>query len=109
MFPDLLRVLSSRQADEFRQWFQNKKGLSEVEIITEYIALLKQVPRIERLPSKILRFAITTAAGFFPVVGNLVDVFDSFIINRLFRGRSPKFFIDDLTAFTGELPVDEKK
>jgi len=102
-FRDLLKVFSSRNADEFRRWFQDRHLLTEKEILGEYISLLKQVPWVERLPSKILRFAIITGAGLIPVAGQVIGIFDAFVVNRLFRGRSPKFFIDALTNATGNL------
>lgn len=102
-FSDLLRVFSSKDAAAFRKWFQEKQELSEKEILAGYVSVLKQVPWIERLPTKVLRFAITTGVGLIPVAGQLVSAFDTFVVNRLFRGHSPRFFIDDLTKATGRL------
>jgi hypothetical protein len=108
-FNDLLQILSNKRAHNFREWFQEKADLNEKELIAEYIALLKQVPWIERLPAKIIRFAITTGTGFVNVpLGHALSVFDNFIVGRLFRQQSPRFFIDDLTRLTGDLLLDGK-
>jgi hypothetical protein len=100
---DFLDVTSNKNAKDFRDWFHGNKELSEKEILREYIGVLQKVPWIQRLPSKILRFVVTSGAGLVPGLGQVTSFFDSFIVDRLFRGKSPKFFIDDLTNITGNL------
>ncbi len=102
-FNDLLKAFSSKNAETFRCWFQEKQELSEKEVLAEYVGMLKQIPWIERLPAKVLRFAITTGFGFIPGLGHAISLFDTFVADKLFRGRSPKFFIDDLTKISGSL------
>jgi len=104
-FSDLLKVCSSKNAETFRCWFQEKQNLSEKEVLAEYVGLLKQISWIERLPAKVLRFAVTTGFGFVPGLGHAVSIFDTFVVDRLFRRRSPKFFIDDLTKVSGNLQL----
>lgn len=105
---DLLKVATNKNATDFREWFHRNQELNEKEILREYLSVLKQVPTIQRFPLKSLRFIITTVTGFVPVLGQIAGVFDSFIIERIFKGRSPKFFIDDLTKATGSLKLQQK-
>jgi hypothetical protein len=107
-FRDLLKVVSSRSAQEFRGWFHEREGLTDKEIFKEYLSLVKQVPWIQRLPAKVLRFVVTTAIGLVPIVGQIVDAFDTFVVDSLFRGRSPKFFIDDLTKITTTMVENDR-
>jgi len=102
---DLLEVATNKNAKNFRDWFHKNQELSEKEILREYLGVLQQVPWIQRLPSKALRFVVTSVFGLIPVLGQAISFFDSFIIDKLFKDRSPKFFIDDLTNIKGNLKL----
>lgn len=102
---DLLAVSTNRNAKDFRDWFHKNQELSEKEILREYLGVLQRVPWIQKLPSKMLRFIVTSVFGAVPPLGQAISFFDSFIIDKLFKGRSPKFFIDDLTNITGNLKI----
>ena len=104
-FKDILKVASNKNSKDFRDWFHKNQELNEKEILREYLGVLQQVPWIQRLPSKALRFAVISAFGLVPVLGQAISFFDSFIVDRLFKGRSPKFFIDDLTNIKGNLKL----
>ncbi|MBA7607539.1 hypothetical protein ES703_14698 [subsurface metagenome] len=100
-----LNVVTNKNAKDFRNWFHQNQELSEKEIVREYIGVLQRVPWIQRLPLKTLRFVVTSSAGLVPGLGQAISFFDSFIVDRLFSGRSPKFFIDDLTNIKGNLKL----
>jgi hypothetical protein len=104
-FADFLKTCSSRHADQFRKWFHENKELHERDILREYVGLLKEVPWAQRLPAKTIRFAVTTGLGFVasPMVGQAASILDSFVIDQVFKGRSPRFFIDELSAFHGKI------
>ncbi len=107
IFSDFLRICSTRHATDFRQWFHTAKDLDERELLKEYIGFLREVPFIEGLPSKITRFIITTGLGAIPVIGSVASVvcslLDTFVIEKIFKGCSPKFLIDSLTQFAGKI------
>lgn len=102
---DLLKVSTSKNAKQFRDWFHPNASLDEKEILREYLGVVQQVPWVQKLPAKGLRFAVTTALGIFPGLGQAVSFFDTFIVERLFKGKSPKFFVDDLTKIWGDLKL----
>jgi hypothetical protein len=102
---DLLKVSTSKNAKQFRDWFHPNASLDEKEILREYLGVVQQVPWVQKLPAKGLRFAATTALGFFPGLGQAASFFDTFIVERLFKGKSPKFFVDDLTKIWGDLKL----
>jgi hypothetical protein len=106
-FRDFLKICSSRQADEFRTWFHENKNLCERDILREYIGLLRALPWIQKLPSKIVRFAVTTGFGLIPVLGQAVSFLDTFVLERMLKGHSPKFFIDDLRNFHGTIRLQQ--
>ena len=101
----LLNVVSNKNVGDFRDWFHANHELNETELLQEYIGVLRQVPRIQSPLLKKLRFATTTITGLVPGLGHAVSLFDTFIVDRLFKGKSPKFFIDDLTNIRGSLKL----
>jgi len=104
-FDDFVTLCSSRKAESFREWFHQNKGLSEREFLREYLELLREVPVVDRLPSKILRFAVTTGLGFVPGLGEAASFLDAFVIDRILKGHSPRFFVDDLREFHGKIKL----
>ncbi len=103
----LLKVVTNKNSMEFRKWFHDNQKLNEKELLCEYLKIIKQVPTIQNLPVKSLRFIVTTVLGFVPIAGQIAGVFDSFIIEKLFKGRSPRFFIDDITKVTGSIKLQQ--
>jgi hypothetical protein len=110
---DLLRVSTNKNSQDFRNWFHGHLDLREEDILREYVNLLKDVPWIQKSGGKVLRIVITTIAGLLPdagiVTGPAASLFDSFLVERLLKGRGPKFFIDDLTRLTGDLRVKDPR
>lgn len=97
---DLLKIKNSKNGTDFRKWFHSYCRGDTKSISKEYINLLKQVPKINSLPVRIMRFILTAGIGTIPMAGSLlgtaVSAVDSFFIERWLRGSSPKFFIEDL-------------
>lgn len=102
-FEDFLKICSGRQAQGFREWFHGNNDLNEREMLREYIGLLREVPLTQRLPTKILRFVVTTGLGFVPALGLAASALDTFVIDQMLKGSSPRFFIDDLRDFYGKI------
>jgi hypothetical protein len=92
----LNKATTSQNAKTFRHWFHSQQTWSEKDLFKEYISIVNEVPTIQKLPTRILRFLVTTAFGFVPAVGTAVSVFDSFFMDRALQQKSPKFFINDL-------------
>ncbi|MGZ8180603.1 MAG: hypothetical protein ACXWT1_01450 [Methylobacter sp.] len=95
-FSELHKVTLSLKAKSFRNWFHSRESLTEKDILKEYLAVIQEIPWTQKLPTRILRFITTTGLGFIPGVGQVASIVDSFIFDRAFRKKSPKFFIDDL-------------
>ncbi len=98
-----IELTSSSDAQQFRSWFHSNANLSEKEILHAYIELLHQVPWIQKAPAKALRFLITAAAGMVPVLGPAASIIDTFVVEKLLTGKSPKFFIENLRKFSGQI------
>jgi hypothetical protein len=93
----LIKLRNSRRAKQFRQWFHTKCQGDVATIGREYAKLVGEVPIIASLPSRIIRFVVTTGIGFAdPMVGIGASVLDAFVVDRVLRRPSPKFFIEDL-------------
>ncbi len=102
-FTELLKCLSSSKTDVFRRWFHERKNLPEKELFAEYLNVVNEIPFIQTLPLTILRFAVTTTLDLVPIVGKVASALDTFVVERVLRGKSPKYFIEDLKTFTGFL------
>ncbi|MEI7636827.1 MAG: hypothetical protein WCJ37_05935 [Syntrophus sp. (in: bacteria)] len=106
---DFLRTRSTRNAEQFREWFHKNGELKEREVLREYISLLREVPWVQSLPLKVLRFVVTTGLGFIPPIGQVVSFLDTFMVEKVFRGRSPRFFVDDLSTFYGRIKLQQNQ
>lgn len=94
---DLIRLRKSRNGQQFRQWFHENCRQDPVRTGREYSLLLKDVPAIQAEGSRIIRFLVTLAVGLInPIASVLTGLTDSFVLDRILRGVSPKFFIERL-------------
>ncbi len=101
----LIKLSQTRDGELFREWFHQNCNENPLNIAREHTALLRDVPKIQSIPSKILRFIVTTGLGFVPfgsLVGGLASATDSFFIEKWLRGHSPKYFIDDVRQLVGK-------
>ncbi len=101
-FRDLLKVVSGDHARDFRAWFHENRNLAQEEILKEYIDVLLRVPWTQNMPTRVLRFVATSLTGLLPGVGQAASLFDAFIFDRLFRSKSPRFFVDNLRRVSGQ-------
>lgn len=105
-FADLLKLTQSRNARVFREWFHQTASLTEKEVHARYIDLLHEVPWAQTAPVKALRFAISLGLDIAnPAFGKVASVVDAFLLDRLLRGNSAKYFIEDLRTFSGKIGI----
>ena len=96
----LLKLRQSTSGEQFRRWFHENCCDNISKTAKELILLYQQVPRIQSTPIKILRFIVTSLlSGPFAPIGGAID---SFVIDKMFRGSSPKYFIEDLRQLNGK-------
>ncbi len=104
---NLLKLRETRNAEQFRIWFHAHCRDNPVKAAKECNKLFRQVPMIQSVPMRILRFIITNVPGYVPIPGvgpaisTAVGIIDSFFLENWCRGKSPKFFIDDLRQLNG--------
>ena len=103
---------NSSESVQFRQWLREASPSDSRELEQAYIAAISEVPRADRWSTKVIRIVITTVAGLIPGVGGLVggigaEVVDSFVIDRLINGFSPKLFLDELQKLELGNAVDD--
>lgn len=97
----LLKLRGTRNAEQFRHWFHSNCGSSNLDVAKEYVKLLRQIPAAQSWPGRVIRLIFTSAIGaMLPAAGLAASFVDSFFVERLLRGSSPKFFIDDLCYLT---------
>lgn len=96
----LLELATSKSGLEFQEWFHRHCRTDTLATGREYAALLKEIPKVQSAPLKVLRFLITTGIGLIPgaggIAGTAAGAFDSFVLERIARGSSPKYFIEHL-------------
>ena len=99
-YSDLLRIKTTKNGAEFRDWFHKHCNGDDKKVAKEFIKILQDSPKMGSLPLKILRFIISSGLGFIPVVGSAIGtgagLIDTFFLDKWTRGYSPKFFIEDL-------------
>jgi hypothetical protein len=105
-FGRFIKLSSSRHAQAFRQWFYSKRDHSEEELVKAYIDLLRDTPMTQTKTGKVIRIATSLGLGLFGL-GSLVDAAssatDNFVIDKVIREASMKYFLDDLQKFSGRL------
>ena len=95
-FQQFLKVVRKKNACDFRKWFHDRQVVDPLQIVKEYVEVLNQIPWTQTTSVRILRFLVTSLAGIVPPVGLAASLLDTFLVDRLLKGSSPKFFIEDL-------------
>ena len=102
----ILNLRNSTAGVQFREWFQENVRTDPGYVAREYAKMLQQVPGIQSGTARTIRFlaqvgvgaasavALDAAAGF--VAGAAAGAIDSFLVDRMFRGSSPKVFLEKL-------------
>ncbi len=96
-FEDIWHFRNSKKSKEFRKWLReiNSNDLREIERI--FVASITKESIVDKLPSKVLRFCVTTVAGIInPIFGLLASAADNFAIDKLKGNYNPKLFFDHL-------------
>jgi hypothetical protein len=100
-FDDVAKIRDSRRGRDFRKWFHESVADCPEEACREYVSAISRPNLTDRLPVKTIRFLLTFTSSI-PVLGSIlgptVSFLDSFILDKLPKGYSPKFFIDELRA-----------
>lgn len=100
-FDEVAKIRDSRRCRHFRKWFHESVADNPEEACREYVAAISRQELTDKLPVKIIRFLLTFAGsipGLGSILGPTVSFVDSFILGKLPKGYSPKFFIDELRA-----------
>lgn len=98
-FSDFLPVLE--RAARFKQWAADINP--DEKLIKEYYASITKDSWISKLPTKLVRYLLTSAAGFAlgAVPGLAMGALDTFLVDRIFRGWRPNHFVEGpLKRFT---------
>ncbi len=94
---EIWRIRNRGSAVAFRQWFHENVRDEPDRAVNEYVAAVGKVTWLDKFPGKALRFALTSAASLLgPGAGTVVGAFDSFLLDSIVKGYSPKYLIDDL-------------
>jgi hypothetical protein len=99
-FSEFIDVLE--KASRYKQWLRSLNP--DQNLIEEYQRRVTSSTWVEKLPTKVLRFALTTISGVAnPAVGVAMGAADSFIVDRLGRGWKPHQFVQRvLRRFVGD-------
>lgn len=96
----LLKLRQSTNGEQFRRWFHENCRDNPTRTAKELFSLVSEVPGVQHVAIKVLRFIVTSLLPWpFAPIGGAID---SFVIDRMFRGSSPKYFIEDLRQLHGK-------
>lgn len=93
---EVWRIRNRESAIRFRRWFHECVRDQPERAVNEYVSAIGKKSWIERFPAKVLRFVLTNAASLLPGAGIAASAVDSFLLERIVNGYSPKYLIDDL-------------
>ncbi len=95
-FDELLILL--KKSIKFKEWLE-KDTNPDSKIVQEYINEIDKNSFLEKLPCKLLRFAIFSGIGVTitsSTAGIGLSAIDSFVMDKLFQGWKPNQFIRDI-------------
>jgi hypothetical protein len=97
----VIKMRNTQDGKAFRKWFHDNCRSDPAVVAREYCKLLRDLPKSESLPARVLRFILTSAVGAIPGIGAFLGpaagAVDSFFLQKWLRGSSPKFFIEKLS------------
>lgn len=94
---DIWKIRGKEHSINFRKWLKNASKQDEKNIVKLYIESLENIPLIQALPLKVLRFAVLTICSAISIpLGLTLGIGDSFFAEQWLKGYSPKLFIDEL-------------
>ncbi len=93
---EVWRIRNRQNAIRFRRWFHECVRDQPERAVNEYMSAIGKKSWIDSLPAKVLRFVLTNAASLLPGAGIAASAVDSFLLERIVNGYSPKYLIDDL-------------
>jgi hypothetical protein len=108
---DLISLRQSTVGIQFRLWFHQNCRAEPATVAKEYHAILKSVPFVQSALGRTIRYFAQAAAGVAalpldPLVGlgasAAVGAVDSFIVERMFKGSSPKVFMERLEQISSK-------
>jgi hypothetical protein len=103
-FKRFLKLVRSQKTEDFRNWFHPNRTRTPKEIQQGYMDFMYQTPWSENALVKSTRFVLTELAGSIPMVGTMVSAFDAFYVDKILRGSSPRYFVEELRKFRGSIP-----
>ena len=94
---DILRIRKRGASKRFRKWLRSADSGSARDLERMYVSGLGKKSFYGKLPTQVLRFAITKAADIIqPGVGTVAGLTDSSFVQGWFDGYTPKLFLDNL-------------
>lgn len=103
---EIVKLRQSRHWSEFVKWFHEACASDPQRVGKEYVKLLKSEAPLDTGFFRIVRFFVTTVAGFIsPALGVAVAAGDSLLIPRL-KEPSAKYFIENLEQVSAKQSED---
>jgi len=100
-FDDIWGIRNKPNSIQFRKWLREEGPRNSQEFIKAYVQTIERETMADKLPVRLLRLAVTTAAGLIPGIGGLIgglaaDGIDSFFVDKWLQGYTPKLFLDEI-------------
>src|SRR5437667_9304532 len=92
-----LEVRESKECTAFRDWLKHAQFLDEREIYLQVGSLRARLETlVQGTTGKMIRFAVSNAAGLVPVLGFAVSVLDTFVVEKILPISGPAMFLDSM-------------
>lgn len=106
----LLELRHSKHCQSLRDWFAKGSPYESADdTLRRYVETIGKPGWIESVPSKLLRFAVTTTVGGIePISGAAVSAIDSFLLSKWFPRKSPRLFMKQAKVMLENAPVIQK-
>jgi hypothetical protein len=106
----LLDLRYSKHGQALRDWFAKGSPSDSAEsTLRRYVDSLGKPSWIDTIPSKLLRFAVTTGIGALePLSGAAASAIDSFYLSKWFPSKSPRLFMKQAKVMLTNSPVIPK-
>ncbi|MCA6121554.1 hypothetical protein J6500_06485 [Bradyrhizobium sp. WSM 1704] len=113
---DIISLRQSVSGTQFRMWFHENCRTDPKTTSREYQAVLKSIPFVQSATGRTLRYftQLGVAAAAMPLdptiglgIGAALGALDSFILERTFKGSSPKVFMERLEKIAVEITAEQ--
>lgn len=98
---EIWEIRNGPKARQFRNWLRVEGSRDPDRVRESYVDSLERPSLVDHIPTKIVRFLVTSVLGLVPGAGTVANIADNFFVDKLLKGFRPNLFLDDLRQALG--------